>query len=679
MRLFFISSLLLFLMVGWSVQILSAQYISPYQQEMFERASEAFHDHRYAEVVEILKNHLDSRVETADPWLMIAASYMEMNDLESAEAWIDKALTIIPDDSRLMLGMADIYLYAGQYKEALVLAQRVRQLELSGSKAIDDLHSVTEMMAVLNTHLGGEAAEQGRPDDAENYFREALRLQPDEINHYRNMAVLYVQNEEYQRALEVIDDGLIRFPNSESLNELKIHLLGETREFERLEKHLADLVAADPNQYTYAAHYVMVLLYNQKFEAATEETERIIGLDHLSSDRFILLAEAYEQAGYLVGAIGILQRYLKKYPEDEETALKNARLLEQAGEDERAEEMYRKLSDGETGYEARLRLAEFYLRQNNPHTALEIYYELAKNFTDEVEILWKQARLLGDLDRWEESVGPLEQILTLNQANRWRYEMAYAKDRAGFNDVALDMYQTLAEEGFYHPVLFFRLAQHGKPVPGLGEGCGLYSSVFQLVLRHMLSRQENMLAEFQEEEEVETERKPGDVTLEKLDEITYEIIEGVQQQCDQDEAEQFMRDLITRYGSSGRVHLMVSRYYKGENQNEQALEHAEFAAELAPGISVIHRYHAQLLEEAGRIEDARLAWQKVTSLDPEHEAGYAALLRIHRNKNRLDELCDQWLIKYRVNRDNEVLVRYLKDALLRAGRWDEAKKLREQE
>jgi lipopolysaccharide biosynthesis regulator YciM len=116
-------------------------------------------------------------------------------------------------------------------------------------------------------------------------------------------------------------------------------------------------------------------------------------------------------------------------------------------------------------------------------------------------------------------------------------------------------------------------------------------------------------------------------------------------------------------------------YYQQQNQQKLSRSHYEKAIRYSPQLRKAHLALAQLFEQAGQNKDAITAYERVLSLDAQKPEAYDALIRLYRKTGKLDKLCDRWKARYRGNTDNETLKEFLIEALHKAERYEEARKL----
>lgn len=674
------SAFLLFLLFVVAAPSVIGQQIHQLYQERYSQALKAYEEERYIVAIDMLEELLEFPVDSSEPWIVLTSGYAALHDFKNALNTLDRAIKLFPETIPLFQLKSQIYFETGEYEKALSTMYRVSELLKKDGDNYADLSINNARVASLNAHLGSIEVQNNKLESAADFFKEAIRLEPDSLYHHTNLIFALAESGQIHEALEVTDRAIQRFSANSDLLKIKAALISRTDDLTSLEQILAAIIREEPDNTEIAANYVWVLLNNQNFAEANRITEEILLNKNLGSTRYIHLAEAFENAGFTAGQIGIWRQYLIEFPDDHEVWFKKAGLLHQTGEMEEAEIIYKRLAETGDGLQAKKLLAALYIDMDRVERAVEMYTTLTEQYPEKRDLHWSRASLLMEMQLWDEAIEPLETILGLQEDNKYWYEWANTLMQAGYRDEALRVYQALVEEGYYHPTIFLELARGDLEIPGLGSGCEMKQSAMKLVLRQIVSEQQSLLLTLQEGVfEPLNDRQPGEVNLRQLEEITDAFLELILFGCDSDQALHFIEELIHLYGNSGNIQLLTASFFDRLGEKERALSHALLAVELSPNSIDTHMMHATLLAKINQSDEAAQAYEKILALDPYHEEAYAALLRIYRNTNRMDELCDRWMVRYQTDRNNEVLKTYLNEALIRAGRWADAQKLRNNE
>lgn len=125
-------------------------------------------------------------------------------------AHIDDGVALAPDDPDTLMGAAALLLALGEFDDADALMDRIADVETSRFSEPAVTASLRGALALLR---GDEAT-------AETLLREAVALDPGNAGHARLLAVLLLENDRAEEALEVVREGLGRNPSDARLETL---------------------------------------------------------------------------------------------------------------------------------------------------------------------------------------------------------------------------------------------------------------------------------------------------------------------------------------------------------------------------------------------------------------------------------------------------------------------------
>ncbi len=159
--------------------------------------------------------------------LRIANQYLVERDLDAAEENARKALAIWPEMNAGLRMLGVIYLYRGQFDQAILLLERALQ---------NDPFSAETMI-----NMGTAYMQKGQLEKAEDLLLTALQINPDHFTTQSNLGLLYLLWARYDQAAEHLERALEIMPDSAGTrNNLGVSLLrlgrfAEARaQFERL-------------------------------------------------------------------------------------------------------------------------------------------------------------------------------------------------------------------------------------------------------------------------------------------------------------------------------------------------------------------------------------------------------------------------------------------------------------
>lgn len=217
---------------------LPPRQLAPERREAFERALA-----EYLEGQEAVGDQAAAR-------LNMAVVYSNLGQPEKAEQEYEIALRIDPQFVPAMINLAMLYDRQNMKDEAEALFERVIEIEpeladahyslglliaeIPGrlEEAAQHLRKAAEYSpdnARIRYNYGLALQNLGRPNEAEQQLREAHRLAPQRADHLYALAVLYAQQEHWDRAMACVEEMLRRWPNDERARQLMAHLRSRQR------------------------------------------------------------------------------------------------------------------------------------------------------------------------------------------------------------------------------------------------------------------------------------------------------------------------------------------------------------------------------------------------------------------------------------------------------------------
>ena len=252
-------------------------------------------EHRFDEVVRMLKQVLAQDATVIDAYLMLGNLHAKVDRQEEAIEYFKKLLALKPDDESAVVNMANAYRQIGKDEEALVGYRRFLQLDPRNaqvryevSQILIDRGETVEATGMLQEALKLEpkltaarnalaviALKRGDVDAAEREIRAALRDKPDaRLAHY-NLALVAEQR------------GDVRTAEAEYLKEIELHpanfkaafnlarLYESMRNTEAQERALRKSIEANPR--FAEGHFFLAKLYldqGRRFDEAIRLARR---------------------------------------------------------------------------------------------------------------------------------------------------------------------------------------------------------------------------------------------------------------------------------------------------------------------------------------------------------------------------------------------------------------------
>jgi tetratricopeptide (TPR) repeat protein len=334
----------------------------------------------------------------AEDWLEKAERTANSDD---RLAFLEKALSILPEDVRIWRRLLEEYKSLGKWKQAAQMLEGVAGEESNRETLIELLDVYTAM--------------NGK-DGVISVLRRIARLDPDDINARVRLAEVLDEKgkrktaiKEYEALLELADVG-DRLPIYKRLGYLYAET-GQTKKAISLNLKAVKLDKKDANLY-----YNLADLYEgiHKKDKADLYLAKAISLNPDDVEGRLKLAHRLTKKGKLKKVEGYLSQILKKKPNSLEALLLMARLMAKQGEQEKLKKTYEKILSldpknetviynlGVLEYEAEnldaaLHHFERY-RSSNPKDAevCKILFDIYKRQKND-EDAFKQARILVEL------------------------------------------------------------------------------------------------------------------------------------------------------------------------------------------------------------------------------------------------------------------------------------------
>ncbi|GAB4370300.1 MAG: hypothetical protein Kow0042_12480 [Calditrichia bacterium] len=194
-----------------------------------------------------------------EPLIPMYVSFLEIGDTTSAEAFLNKAVELNPQDDELLVGVGDFYYKINKYAKARELYSRAIEInpqnvnahlamgeayaaEQQWDNAIKHFNRGMELEpenSAIPLRIGAIYSENEKWEEAIPYFKKRIELEPDDKESYEYLSVSYMQvaqryldkaaemedgpeknavlkkaQEVYDIALPFLQNAVQKFPNS---------------------------------------------------------------------------------------------------------------------------------------------------------------------------------------------------------------------------------------------------------------------------------------------------------------------------------------------------------------------------------------------------------------------------------------------------------------------------------
>ena len=299
--------------------------------------------------------------------LLVLADYYQMQGLfEVAEARINEALELLPNEPLLQFAKAELLFETGRFSESAriyeelyrmdkkfagtLLAQRLAEVYRAGAgyeTALDYYMEALEDEITPDLLFGsGYAAFQTQKYElAIKQLEDLKELDPDYFSAYLLLAESYAMIEDNERALKVIKEGLKRDEYDKSLFLFAGKMALKNKKPEEAVKYLTEAIALDPE-------YMEAILVLMSVYSTQENYEEIISLyEQLQQNEFEwvslypFVANAYNQDEQFEKAYEIYKLAYNDFNEDVEFLEKYCLFLVEDGKRDEAKIIAQRLID----------------------------------------------------------------------------------------------------------------------------------------------------------------------------------------------------------------------------------------------------------------------------------------------------------------------------------------------
>lgn len=147
-----------------------------------------------------------------------------------------------------------------------------------------------------------------RYDDALSMYRRLMRMEPNNADHYRILAMIYHQRKQPYSAISVLDSADMRFGKNPYLSNMKRHLLISTGQLERAIEEAQATVDEAPYEVENVISLAETYAAAKKDSLARTTFERALQMDSTNMQALGLYADFCSQQRDTKGYLGALQR-----------------------------------------------------------------------------------------------------------------------------------------------------------------------------------------------------------------------------------------------------------------------------------------------------------------------------------------------------------------------------------
>lgn len=306
--------------------------------------------------------------------------YEKVRDYEAARQLLKGEVQQNPENAEAQFLLGRVYMQQGEYVKGMESLKASRELSprwvkdidflikkyareefVSGTKAmkgdafeeaVRHFRHVTQIQpsnAAAHRSLGHALVQVERPQNAENAYRKALKLQPTNLETLNNLSALLFQREAYRETIEHSLQALDRERQEPEVVKRLAYAYVNTGQLAKAEKRFNQALSLNPSS-ELRKDYALVLFNQEKFEKATLVFQKVSAQEvsqdgQASTETLRALAECYYSLGLYQDAIRALDKINSRVEGDRSVIQKLAISHEKAGNNEKAKEYRGKLNE----------------------------------------------------------------------------------------------------------------------------------------------------------------------------------------------------------------------------------------------------------------------------------------------------------------------------------------------
>ncbi|MFA5669591.1 MAG: tetratricopeptide repeat protein [Balneolaceae bacterium] len=638
-----------------------------------EQANRAFSQQNYSEAINWSQQALSRDSLNSLAYQVLAASNLALMKFAETEKVANRGLKHLPNSNALIWFKSESLLQRGMLQEALPGYQKL----LTANSHIST-QDIRLRLGLIYQSLGGQFYQQEKFELAEENLQNSKTYIPDSVASYSNLALVYMRQNKWEEALEVIDEGREIFPESEGLLKMRVNALYETRNYGDVLDEYEQLYQRNPEDLDNAITYAELLLAQGKREQSEKIYEKLLDKHPNELKIYESLIGFYKARNNTLAQRGALRKMYTQFPKEASTMQRIAETYTAEKEWDNARAAYDSAATfGGDLKDIAVLKADTYLQQDSLEAAHEIYEQALQQFPKYPHLL----RLKGDS---EEILGAFDQAITTYKAFVEVEKSPEAYERlgrvyllTGDNEKALDNFEQAAKKNTKSAVAYYEIARLYLHTNRKNEAFEMSLWALKLALTNLNVLQESLVSSLQQQNNLlemkETDNMAGRFSENNF--IAIEVFDFFTTHFEKEKVMPELHSLKNEYPQSGRLFYMISSYYIENGNKDEGVDLLKESVTLSPNLADAHVALGGYYSEQGQEQQANISYERALSADPENATAYRKIIELHREKGTLDQLCDRWITQLRVKPNQPILKEFLIEALHKAGRFEEASEI----
>jgi tetratricopeptide (TPR) repeat protein len=173
---------------------------------------------KYQEAVAAFSRALEFEPENSDILLELADVLTTLGNYHEASPFYEKAVRLQPQNLTTNAKLGRNYIQLNKYRKAYIVFEKIFQLDSTNT--------------FWNKQFAFCAHQTGKPAQAIDLYERVIETNPGDYSSYFNLVRLYQQTEKFGHALGTIEKGIENFPGVAGFYEQKAHQLFGNKQYE---------------------------------------------------------------------------------------------------------------------------------------------------------------------------------------------------------------------------------------------------------------------------------------------------------------------------------------------------------------------------------------------------------------------------------------------------------------
>lgn len=235
---------------------------------------------------------------------LMAEIYVRQNKYKEAIIYYKRALLVNPKDTEARINLADVYGWKGEYDRSIGLYKEVLE---------DEPNNVSAMLGLAKVLRWAQ-----RFEEAKNIYRQIIQKEPENINALSGLSTTLAFTNNYEKAIDIINKAIEISPQDAELYKNKAEFLswqGRFKEAIAIYNEALKLNPKDPEIYHNIGN---TFTWSKNYKRAVEAFEKAYNLEPENINHLLDMAKAYLLWNKLSQAEKILQKVIRKDPQNGE-------------------------------------------------------------------------------------------------------------------------------------------------------------------------------------------------------------------------------------------------------------------------------------------------------------------------------------------------------------------------